>query len=263
MNVVPPENAEPKSATAAPAGAPEVAEAIWAHVAENGLQPGDRIGAERELSVRYDVSRWVIRKALEMLEAQGRVLRTNGRNGGVFVAYHKVVRDLRGHVSLPAYVRAQGLESGATILSTNTIPADSELAKVLEVQVGEWMLKVDRLRFAGALPLSFETLWLPAETFPGLLDHSLVGSIYELLEAEYGLERGEAQETISARPANKDQAEALQIPLGAPVLTVTRVARTEDGGVFEYSEELYRADRVEMIVGAPAGGRAVRRFVDD
>lgn len=241
--------------------AAEVAEAIWAKATEDGLQPGDRIGAERELSARYDVSRWVIRKALEALEEQGRILRTNGRNGGVFVAHDKVVRDLRGHVGLPEYVRARGLEAGATVLGTATTPADEQLAARMEVPEGTWVLRLDRLRLAGGLPLSLETIWLLAERFPGLLDRSLVGSMYELLETEYGLERGEAVETISARPVDREHAASLQVHTGSPILAVSRVARTAGGDVFEYSEELYRADRTEMIVRAPAGASTVRRYI--
>lgn len=243
--------------------AAEVADAIWKKVEADGLKPGDRIGAERELSARYDVSRWVIRKALEQLEEQSRILRTNGRNGGVFVAHDKVVRDLRGHVGLPEYVRARGLEAGATVLGTATIMADEKLAGLMEVPKGTWMLQVDRLRLAGGMPLSFETIWLRAEQFPGLLDRSLVGSMYELLETEYGLQRGEAVETISARPVDREHLAQLQVHAGAPILAVSRVARTADGDVFEYSEELYRADRTEMVVRAPAGASTVRRYIGD
>ena len=245
------------------ATAEEVAEEIWNRVEAEDLKPGDRIGAERELSARYDVSRWTIRKALELLEEQERILRTNGRNGGVFVAHSKVVRDLRGHVGLPEYVRARGLEAGATVLGTATTMADTKLSALMGVPEGTWLLRVDRLRLAASLPLSFETLWLRAELFPGLLDRSLVGSMYELLETEYGLERGEAVETISARQADRELLAPLQLHAGAPILVVTRVAHTAAGDVFEYSEERYRADRTEMVVRAPAGQRTVPRFVGD
>ncbi|MFT4009574.1 MAG: GntR family transcriptional regulator, partial [Nocardioidaceae bacterium] len=70
-----------------------LAEKLWAEVERNHLEPGDRIGAERELAERYGVGRWVIRKALERLETDGRIIRTNGRNGGAFIAHEKVVRD--------------------------------------------------------------------------------------------------------------------------------------------------------------------------
>lgn len=243
--------------------AQEVADAIRARVAADGLQPGDRVGAERELSALYDVSRWVVRKALEALEEDGRILRTSGRNGGIFVAHEKVLRDLRHHVSLPEYVQARGLEAGSTVLSTATLPASSHVATAMEVREGSWLLRVDRLRLAGGLPLSYEVIWLPAEQFPGLLDRSLVGSLYELLENAYELERGEAVETISARAADKAEASMLQMPNGSPVLSVSRVSRTAAGRVFEYGEDLYRADRTEMIVRVPAGENAVQRHVGE
>ena len=44
------------------------------------------------------------------------------------------------------------------------------------------MLEVVRVRLADGEPLSLERALFPAERFPGLLDRSLGGSLYELLE---------------------------------------------------------------------------------
>ncbi len=216
---------------------------------QEGLHPGDRIGAERDLAERFGVGRWIVRRALEQLESEGVVLRTtNGRSGGVFVAPAKVVRDLDEFVGLPAYVRAQGMVAGATVLGTQTVPAGDELAERMGVAPDAWLFRIDRLRSADELPLSLETAWLPAELFPGLLNESLVGSVYDLIESKYGIERGEAVETITATTAARQQASVLQVHVGTPLLVVDRVARTVEGAVFEYSRDLYRAERVAIIV---------------
>ncbi|WP_449279669.1 GntR family transcriptional regulator [Leucobacter sp. GX0328] len=239
----------------------EVSEAIWDQANADGLGPGDRIGAERELSARYGVSRWVVRKALEQLENQERVLRTNGRNGGVFLARSKVMRDLGGPTALPEYVQPHGLAVGVTVLGTATIIADVRLAALMEVREGIWLLQVDRIRLVGDQPLSLETTWLRADLFPNLLNRSLQGSLVELLETEYGLVRGEAVETISARPAAREHLAPLQVSAGTPILEVTRAARMSNGEIYEYSEERFRADRTEMVLRSPAGGGTVRRFI--
>ena len=58
------------------------------------------------------------------------------------------------------------------------------------------MLEVVRVRLADGEPISLERALFPAERFPGLLDRSLGGSLYELLQAHYGLAPGEAEERI-------------------------------------------------------------------
>lgn len=238
----------------------EVSQLLSASIAADSLQPGDRVGAERELAERYGVSRWVIRKALEHLEAEDLVLRTHGRSGGVFVAPKKVVRDLSHLVGLPQYLREQGLKAGTTVLATRAGPADEQLAKELGVSTDAWVFQIDRLRLAGGLPLNVESCCFPAELFPGLLDQSLVGSLYEVLDNHYGVDRGEAIETITSVPADRQNAATLQVPVGAPLLAVTRTAELTSGQVFEFSKELYRADRIAIVVHA-AGERTAQRHL--
>ena len=231
-----------------PSSAESVADAIWEQAMQSGLHPGDRIGAERELADRYAVSRWVIRKALEILEEKELILRTNGRSGGIFVAHKKAVRDLGKVAGLPAYLRSQGLEAGTVVLGTKITPADEELAEHFELPVGSMLIRVDRLRVLDSVPLTLEWAWFPAELFPGLLNHSLVGSVYELLESEYHVQRGDAVETIRARSADRTEASALQVPLGHPLLKVRRRSRLASGEVYELTEEVFRGDSVEIVV---------------
>lgn len=235
-------------------------------IADGRFKPGDRIGAERELASRHGVSRWVVRKALEPLEEAGLIYRTHGRSGGVFVAHKKVVRDLNGLVGLPEYLKSQGIESGTTVVETKAISAGEALSKALEISPDDWVFRIMRVRFSAGFPLSVEWCHFPAEMFPGLLDESLVGSIYELLDSRYGLIRGDAVETIEADSADKPRADLLQIAVGSPLLAVRRTARDMDGKVFEYSRELYRAERATITVHtsgqASAGNSSITRRVE-
>lgn len=231
---------------------------------ENGtFAPGDRIGAERDLAERHGVTRWMVRRALEGLEDRGLIYRTHGRSGGIFVSHPRVVRDLDGLVGLPEYLRAQGIDAGTTVLETGVVAADEHLSEALELREGDLVIRVIRARFSAGEALELEWCHFPAEMFPGLLDESLVGSLYELLETKFDLVRGEALETIEARSADYAVAEILHIPPGSPVLSVRRVARTQDAIVFEYSRELYRAERVAITVPTRGKRSPARRAVTD
>lgn len=242
-------SAEIKSSTA-----DQVAQLVTARIAAEGLAPGDRIGAERELAERYGVSRWLIRKALEQLEEQDLILRTHGRSGGVFVGHRKVVRDLTDLVGLPQYLRDQGLSAGTTVLGTRAVPAGDALAVELGLASDDWVFEIERLRLAEGLPLSLEVCCFPATMFPGMLGKALDGSLYEVLEGHYGIVRGEAIETITAIPADRERASSLQVPTGSPLLLVTRTAHLATGERFEHSRELYRADRIAITVHTSSAG---------
>jgi GntR family transcriptional regulator len=215
-------------------------------------RPGERLGAERELAERLGVSRSTIRAALADLERGGVVRRARGRAGGIFVAERKVERDLTSLASLPAYLRRQGFSSDARVLSTATIEADAEAAGELGLDPGAFVLEVVRVRLADGVPISLERAVFPADRFPGLLDRSLGGSLYELLQAQYGLVPGESEERIEVVSAGAAEARLLELKRGAPLLAVARTAWDADGRAFERSHDLFRADRARIVVRARA-----------
>nr|ACJ12436.1 GntR family transcriptional regulator [Rhodococcus sp. T104] len=220
---------------------------IRSFIADRGLQPGDRIGAEREIAQTLGVSRWAIRRALEYLEHQEEILRTHGRNGGVFAAPKKLVRStpLAG---LPRYLQAQGVETGTTVLGTQAGPPDDESAKQLALDVDAWIFHIERLRLADGLPLVLERAHFPCDLFPGLLEQSLGESLYDILETRYDIDRGVAIETITATAASREVAGLLQVSVGAPLISITRTTQLDNGRPFEYSHELYRSDRTAVTV---------------
>lgn len=62
----------------------DLARELVRQIADNGLEVGDRLGTEQELSNRYNLSRVTVRQALEVLEGEGYVSRKRAR--GTFVA---------------------------------------------------------------------------------------------------------------------------------------------------------------------------------
>ena len=218
------------------------------------MRPGERLGTERELAERLGVARSTVRAALADLERNGLVRRARGRAGGIFAAERKVERDLTSLAGLPSYLRRQGFESDARVLSTATLEADAETAAALGVGL---VLEVVRVRLADGEPISLERASFPAERFPGLLDRSLSGSLYELLQSEYELVPGEAEERIEVVAAGATEARLLGVPRGVPLLTVARTTWDADGRPFERSHDLFRADRARIVVRARSVGASV------
>ncbi len=215
--------------------------------------PGERLGAERELAERLGVSRSTIRAALADLERGGVIRRSRGRAGGIFVAERKVERDLTSLAGLPAYLRRQGFQSDARVLRTATTEADEDARRALHTDL---VHEVVRVRLADGEPISLERACFPAERFPDLLDRSLAGSIYELLETQYALEPGEAEERIEVVAAGAEEARLLGLRRGAPLLAVERTAWDAAGQPFERSHDLFRADRARVVVRARAAPAA-------
>ncbi|HWF23950.1 MAG TPA: GntR family transcriptional regulator [Solirubrobacteraceae bacterium] len=219
-------------------------------IAAGELAPGQRLGAEREIAERLEVSRSTVRAALAELERSGQVRRVRGRTGGIFVAERKVERDLTSLSGLPAYLRRQGFQSDARVISTATAAAEDEVATALGLGAGALVHEVVRVRLADGEPISLERAAFPADRFPGLLDHSLSGSLYELLSSRYELEPGEAEERIEVVAAGAAEARLLGVSRGAPLVSISRTAWSAEGVPFERSHDLFRGDRVRIVVRA-------------
>jgi GntR family transcriptional regulator len=227
-------------------------------IQEGLLRPGARLGAERDLATQLGVSRSTVRQALAALEAAGEVRRVPGRGGGTFVRGRKVERDLSKVVGVPALLRAQGMTSGSRIVSTGMVVADEETAAALALSQNSYVVDVVRIRLADGAPISLEHVRLPAERFPRLLDLPLGGSLYDLLQEHYDTEPGEAEERIEVTPARPDEASILDTEPGAPLLSIRRTTCDADGVPFEYSHDLFRADRTTITVRTPATARTRR-----
>ena len=183
----------------------------------------------------------------------GAVRRASGRTGGTFVAPRKVERDLTSLAGLPAYLRRQGFSAAARVLSTATIEADAETVEALDLPVGALVLEVVRVRLADGEPISLERAQFPATRFSGLLDNSLGGSLYELLQSEYNVRPGEAVERIQIVGAGAKEARILEVRRSTPLVAIIRTAWDREGRPFEHSHDLFRSDRVRIVVRTPAG----------
>jgi len=215
------------------------------------LRPGQRLGAERALAAELGVSRAALRQALAVLEEGGLVRRVPGRGGGTFVSKGKIERDLSRVVGVPALLRSQGVVAGTRLLSARLAPADEAAARALRLRSGDLVIDLVRIRLADGSPFSVEHLILPADRFPGLLEMSLGGSVYELLEESYGTRPKEAVERIEVVTASPDEAMILEVPAGAPLLAITRTTTDTQGEPFEFSHDLFRGDRTRIVVRTP------------
>jgi GntR family transcriptional regulator len=227
-----------------------VRDRLRSQIASGELIPGQRLGAERELAERLQVSRTTVRAALADLQRGGAIRRARGRSGGIFVAERRVERDLTSLAGLPAYLRRQGFQSDARVISTATHTCDSGTAVALGLGAEELVHEIVRVRLADGEPISLESATFPAAAFPGLLDHSLSGSIYELLAERYGLAPGEAQERIEVISAGAPEARLLGVSRGAALVSIVRTAWTANGLAFEHSHDLFVGDRVSIVVRA-------------
>jgi DNA-binding GntR family transcriptional regulator len=209
-------------------------------IAGGQLTAGDRLPAERVLAQRFGVSRMTLRQALGELERHGLLERSKGRYGGTFVAEPKL--ELTGTAALSDQLRALGLAAGARVLS-----AVERTAEPHERGLGRRVYAIERVRLANGEPVALERGAYSVTLYPGLIDEPLDGSIYELIRARYGDVPVRAQERLEPALARADEAEALGVAPGAPVMLVERTAFAQGGRPVEISRDVFRGDRTRIV----------------
>ena len=121
----------------------EIEQGIW--------KVGDRLPSERELAVKFNVSRMTLRQAIQNLADEGILERKIG--SGTYVAREKVQEKMSGATSFTEIMESQNrVPSSRTISYLLTSPSSSEMEK-LNLSKDDTILRMERIRFADDVPL--------------------------------------------------------------------------------------------------------------
>ena len=208
-------------------------------------KPGELIPSEMDLAIRFRVSQGTVRKAIDELAAENLVIRRQGK--GTFVATHSAqqvqYRFLRlmpdsGDISTDGPAERQ-------IVECKRLRAPADIAFALALSTGDAVLQLRRVLAFQGTPTIIEDVWLPGGPFKGLTAERLGdygGPMYALFETEFGVHMVRAEEKIRAIAAGAESARLLDLPPGAPLLSVERIAYTYNDVAMELRRGLYRTD---------------------
>src|SRR5579871_6152927 len=204
------------------------------------LKIGDAVDSERELARIHGVSLMTARHALADLEREGVVERRRG--AGTFVAPPKI--HFNKLTSFTENMASRGLSANSNVLRCSIIDNEQEIAARLVLPPTAPLVRVERLRLAASEPFAVETCYLSAEQFHGLSRAALQrGSLFGILEHEYGVQLAYADEEIDATSADAKTAELMALKQGAPLLRVRQVIYSTKGTPALYVLGFYRSDR--------------------
>lgn len=206
------------------------------------LQPGDLLTSERNLMQDYGVSRITVREAVGQLVNEGHLVRVRGK--GTFVA-HRPVQSRLHLASFTVEMRAMGHEPTTVVLVAEEDEVPEVTARVLGLAEGAKAYHVKRLRLADGVPVSVDDGWFNPDLLPGLLQHDLSKSIYQICADHYGRPIERAEQTVNARAADTGIAALLGAKKGAPVLHFDRVSFSGERPM-EHTESWYRSDRYQL-----------------
>jgi GntR family transcriptional regulator len=219
--------------------------AIRKRIESGELQPGNPVPSERDLARTHRVSLMTARHALAFLEREGLVERRRGI--GTFVAPPKI--HFNKLMSYTEQMAARTLTAGAKVLFAKIVDNENEAAARLSLPPTSSIIKLERIRHAANEPFALETCFLDAAEFSGLLDAPIAReSLFGILERDYNVELGYADEEVDATAADPRIAELLAIPRREPLLRIRQVIYSTKGRAIMYVLGFYRSDRHNLVI---------------
>ena len=215
---------------------------IEEHIDSQEWLPGMRLPSERELCDQFQVSRITVRQAITELVNAGRLNRHQGI--GTFVASPRIEQNLTHLVGFTQDMQARGKRPGSRIIEQKALPAPPHIARALQIQSGDSMVMLKRLRLTDGEPMAIEIAYLPGSICDGLAEEDMHDrSLYKLLMTKYHVFPSRAEQQLQAIACPAPEAQLLGIAKGSPVLHIYRLSFSPEGRPVEYTESYYRGDR--------------------
>ena len=149
------------------------------------------------------------------------------------------------------------------VLSFEQIGATPLIARELQLELGQPVVRFRRQLLADGEPMSVDENFIPAHRVRGILDDPPPASLYNVLSEKYGLVMEWGEDTIEATAASPSIARLLNVEMGAPLLKIQRHAYVARAMV-DYSVSYYRADRYKLWVPLQRpGARTPRAYTSN
>ena len=210
----------------------EIEQSLRTRIAE--LKADDPLPSDAMLCEEFGVSRMTARNAVQRLTQEGLVYRVPGR--GTFVAEPPVHRQAGNLLSFTEEMRRRGRTPSSRLLAREVREPRPAEASRLQLDPGEEVIAVRRLRVANDEPVAIEEAVFRATIAPLIQRADLErSSLHDaLVEGGHVPTMGRAR--LGAEAAGPDDALLLDVAPGSPLLVEKRVIHDQDGNPLELGE---------------------------
>jgi GntR family transcriptional regulator len=234
----------------------QIAAILESAIHSGELQPNQKVPTEAELMETYNVSRMTARQAIEIVHEKGLVVRKQGK--GTFVTGPMLQQNLGGMEAF--YDSFLQKDLNPKLLEMKVIDTPEDVVEILGDRFAQ-SLFLKRMYSRNDEIFSFSLIYLPVELASSVtwqLAETNAG--YSLLTKHAGYSLKNANLTIRALSANKEQAETLNIRPKEPLLQLSRTSYTRDDQPIEHIKLYLRSDKCELNLGVPGNSFLVDRI---
>ncbi|WP_195988339.1 GntR family transcriptional regulator [Clostridium sp. D53t1_180928_C8] len=195
------------------------------------IKQGELLPSENKLCEKFNVTRMTVRSAFNNLVKEGYISRKRGI--GSIVLVNRISDNIGTIESYTKEMVNKGYSIITKLISLTIVEADNIIKDKLNLDLGENVWEVKRVRYAEGCPVSYMITYMPVKMFPNL-KKSDCNSLYNYLD-QCGYKISTAQRVVEALISTEELMELLELECESPILHIEQVGILEDGEAFEYS----------------------------
>lgn len=232
----------------------QVANALRVEIESGEWARGEQLPAIDELAMRFGVARATLRQAIEILEAEGMVQRRHGR--GTFVAcdpreqrWLRLASDWDSFLAMIEPLEPKMLKTEAAERQPPIFEGEGKPAAAYQ--------NIKRVHYKEGMPFCTLDIYLSADIYLRYRERLQTELVMPVLASAPDIEIDRVHQTLTVNGANQENAELLDLPLGAPVATVRRTIKDRAGACIFVADLVYRGDVVKLDIdlSPPEGHR--------
>ncbi|MBK5143052.1 GntR family transcriptional regulator [Budviciaceae bacterium BWR-B9] len=217
------------------------AETVKMAVRTGVLPPGNILPGERDLSQLTGVSRITVRKAMEMLDEQGVVIRSRGFGTQINDKFEYSLKEAKG---FSQQVELRGKTPNTLWVNKSIVDCPDEVAEQLKIPANSPVFMLKRIRYVDDDPVSIEESYVPVELIKNADDIGM--SLYDYFRSQNIIPQ-RTKSKVSARMPDVEFQSHIKLDGAVPVLVIKQVVFDHLNRLIEYSINLCRSDMYVFV----------------
>lgn len=217
---------------------------IRAQIAEGIYRAGDQLPPESAICKQFNVSHMTARRAIDMLAQQGIVNTEKGR--GTFVK-HLSLETATFHLQEMQNLLGDPTASEVLLLGVQVIRTDEDIAKKLQLEIGEKAIYIKRLLKVRGEPYLYHRAYIIGDPRLPILEAEMDFTSLEGLffcEGNNMFKMGDL--TIEATLMDEEASEILKVSRPAPAFSVTHIFYDYDSKPISWGWFICRSDYMSL-----------------
>lgn len=225
-------------------------ETLRTEIVNGSFNAGDKLPTEKDFSLRFNVNRHTVRRALAELSQSGII--SVRRGSGAYVAEGVLDYKIGPRTRFSQNVLHLGRTPSQRILKTDILPADERVAERLNLKLSKPVVVIESVGEADSTPVCASEQYFPAERFPDFAKAMEETRSVTAAMTRYGvIDYVRAWTRIAAVSPSRLIAKKLRQPDNAPVLRAEALNLDMAGQPIEYAVTYFAGQRAALIVENP------------